>query len=282
MKPFNRLAALLFIQIALISSYGLSQSRPNIFVVSREKKKKPDFTADYILARAYINALHAPGKFVVIRASSSEAAARKIEKIMRHRKTNIGSLWFDSHGHYGDRYASFTIGRDKFSWHNIGDTNCTRHLKRIARYCDERTRVGLGACYAGADYTFPATDTSEAVPMRGDSLLAGLGNVFSQTPIYGSKSWVMARPGMFTRKYGLVGNMPQRRYKDVVFTPVWESMGQWTVYHPKADTCIPAATVSITRWGDIRVQEDYNSHPQNAKKINRKKASLQPGLARFK
>lgn len=259
------------------------KDRVNIFVASRSRDGKIDFTTGYVKLRAYINAFHAPGKFILVIAGSAEEAARKIDHRLRRRNILIGNIWFDSHGHYADRFASFSIGSSKFSYKNISDSSQIGPLVRIAKYCDQHTNIALGACYAGADFTFPATDSTEATPMFGDSLLTGLGRIFYSSSIYGSQSWVMAKPGMFTTKYGLVGNLVQKRYKDIVYEPVWERLGSWNYYSAVTNEVKPVPTVAINRWGDIKTgAENYTDSPKAQKKIAQKKAQLETGIANFK
>ena len=103
-------------------------------------------------------------------------------------------------------------------------------MQILARYCDDKTKVGLGSCYAGADFYFPATDSTPATRMNGDSLMIGLGDIFDQSTIYASESWVMAKPGIFTNKFGFAGYPLQRRFKDSVYAPVWQRIGKWREY----------------------------------------------------
>lgn len=259
------------------------KARVNIFVVSRLNTGKIDFTASYVKIRAAINAAHAPNKFILVVAGSADEAARKIERKLKRKHQLIGSIWFDSHGHYADRYSSFAIGISKFSHLNIQDSGTTAPLARIARFCDRYTNIALGACYAGAAYAFPATDSTAPQPMFGDSLLRGLGQIFTDASIYGSQSWVMAKPGMFTTKYGLVGNLIQKRYKDKVFEPVWERLGSWNSFSSFTNELKAVSTVAINRWGDIKTgEQNYGDTQRAQKKIAQKKAQLEPGIANFK
>ena len=132
--------------------------------------------------------------------------------------------------------SSFSVGNNKFYYKNIYDSTSAVDLYRIAKFCDKNTKIGLGACYAGADYEFPATDSSKAVKMNGDSLLQGLGKIFSSSTIYASQSWVMAKPGMFTQKFGFAGYPIQKRFLDEVYQPVWEHLGSWSAYSPETQT----------------------------------------------
>ena len=147
----------------------VANSRINFFVITKEKSKKFDFTAFSTNLRAKIRGFFDRKTLYVITATSSEDAAEKISRVVEHRKKMIGNLWFDSHGHYHNRYSSFHIGTDVFSYKNINDTTATKYLQLIAAYCDENTKIGLGACYAGASFDFPATDSTPATNSRSAS-----------------------------------------------------------------------------------------------------------------
>ena len=164
--------------------------------------------------------------------------------------------------------SSFSVGNNKFYYKNIYDSTSAVDLYWIAKFCDKNTKIGLGACYAGADYEFPATDSSKAVKKNGDSLMQGLGKIFSSSTIYASQSWVMAKPGMFTQKFGFAGYPIQKRFLDEVYQPVWELMGSWSAYSPETQTIQNISTVSINRWGDIKVlDENYNDTKRPAKRF---------------
>ncbi|MEO6869819.1 MAG: hypothetical protein ABI168_09255 [Ginsengibacter sp.] len=138
-----------FEQLTKTTTAGL-----NIFIFTRERKNKIDLLAFYTLLRARVKSLFHQKEFYVINARSSKDATAEIERILHERKKFIKNIWFDSHGHYGNRYSSFRIGTDQFSYKNIHDTNAINSLRVIAKYCDENTKVGLGSCYAGADFYF--------------------------------------------------------------------------------------------------------------------------------
>lgn len=188
--------------ITLEHLHKKNTGRINFFVITMERRKKIDLLPFYTLLRARIKIFFHHNKFYVINARSSEDAANKIERILFKKKKLIENIWFDSHGHYGNRYSSFRIGVDEFSYKNIHDNNAVKYLQVIANYCDDFTQVGLGSCYSGAGFYFPATDSTPACRMNGDSLVVGMGNIFSKSVIYACESWVMAKPGIFAN--GLV------------------------------------------------------------------------------
>ena len=256
--------------------------RLNFYVISKEKSKKIDLTALSTSLRARIRSFFDRKKFFVITARSSKEAMHKIERKLRHKRKLIANLWFDSHGHYGNRYSCFTIGEHKFSYKNITDTAQTKHLKRIALFCDSNTKIGLGSCYAGADFYFPATDSTPASRMNGDSLMIGMGTIFNQATIYASESWVMAKPGIFANKFGFAGYPLQKRFLDKVYEPVWERMGKWRMYSTLTGEIKNVPTVALNRWGDIRLRSrDYNTLGKTKRTIAEKKRKLKTGLAKF-
>lgn len=137
-----------------------ANGRVNLFIFTRERNKKIDLLAFYTLLRARIKSLSHRKKFYVINARSSQDATAKVERILHKKNKLIKNLWFDSHGHYGNGYSSFRIGTDQFHYKNIHDAATISHLKILSKYCDKNTRVGLGACCAGADYYFPSTGST--------------------------------------------------------------------------------------------------------------------------
>ena len=264
------------------TSDPVSDSRINFYVITKEKTKKFDFTAFSVNLRAKIRALFDRKTLYVLTAASSEDAAAKIIRIVERRKKMIGNIWFDSHGHYRNGYSSFRIGADVFSYKNINDTTAIKYLQLISTYCDEQTKIGLGACYAGASFEFPATDSKPASPMKGDSLMIGLGNIFHRSLVYASEGWVMAKPGIFSDKFGLAGYPLGKRYLDSVWAPVWKHLGEWRQYSAATRELKNVPTISLNRWGDIHFRErNYQDLKKAKKTIAEKISKLKNGLAKF-
>jgi hypothetical protein len=261
---------------------GSTKGRVNFFIFTRERKGKIDLLAFYTLERARIVSLFHRRKFYIVNARSSKDAAVKVDRILQKKKKLIENLWFDSHGHYGNRYSSFLIGTDQYSYRNIRDTNSIKYLRSLSLYCDDKTKIGLGACYGGADYYFPATDSTPASRMNGDSLMMGLGDIFSKSTIYASESWVMAKPGTFTNSFGFAGWPMQKRFKDRIYAPVWERIGKWRKYSKKDGELKSISTVALDGKGDIHTRyRDYKNSHKSRKKIAKTLQSLQPGLAKL-
>lgn len=259
-----------------------TDGRINFFVFTKEKSKKFDLLSWYTLARARIKSFFHHNKLYVIKAESATDAAAKIENILLAKNKLIKNLWFDSHGHYGNRYSSFKIGVDQFSFKNINDTSAIKNLKKIALYCDEKTKVGLGSCYAGADFYFPATDSTPPCRMNGDSLMIGLGNIFTKSSIYASESWVMAKPGIFSNKFGFAGYPLNKRFKDSVYAPVWQRIGNWREYSNASGQIKNVPTIALDRSGNINIRDRYyNGFKKSKNKIAKALKQLKPGLASF-
>lgn len=265
-------------QEVIHSAYG----RVNLFIFTRERNKKIDLLAFYTLLRARVKSLFHSKKFYVVNARSSQDATAKVERILHKKNKLIKNLWFDSHGHYGNRYSSFRIGTDQYNYKNIHDTGSIKYLQILARYCDDNTRIGLGSCYAGADFYFPATDSTPATRMNGDSLMIGLGDIFDKSSVYASESWVMAKPGIFKNKFGLAGYPLQKRFKDSVYLPVWERIGRWKKYSKNDGELRSIATISLDRKGNINTRyREYNKFYKSRKMIAKALKKLKPALAQF-
>ena len=256
------------------------ESRINFYVITKEKTKKIDYTTISVNIRIFLREFFDRKKLYIIVAKSSQDAARRIAGIVKEKGKMIDNIWFDSHGHYKNRYSSFRVGKDVFSFKNIRDTVSTKYLKYISQYCDNKTKIALGACYAAADFYFPATDSTPATRMNGDSLMIGLGNIFYESTIYASESWVMAKPGIFANKYGFAGYPIVKKSKDIIFEPVWKRMGKWRQYKCSTGLIENIHTISMDRSGNINIQKrDFNLMDKTQKKITKKLKQLKPGMA---
>lgn len=262
--------------------FKTNTGRLNLFIFTRERTKKVDLLAFYTLLRARVKSLFHHKKFYIVNARSAKDASAKVEHILRGNKKLIKNIWFDSHGHYGNRYSSFRIGTDQFNYKNIDDGNAIEYLQTIAKYCDDNTRVGLGSCYAGADFYFPATDGTPATRMNGDSLMIGLGNIFTKSSIYASESWVMAKPGIFKNRFGFAGYPLNKKFKDKVYAPVWERIGKWRQYSLLTGEIRSIPTISLDNRGNINVNKAwYNNRKKAKNKIAKVSKQLRSGLAHF-
>jgi len=254
--------------------------RVNFYVVN--KPKTVDLFSRLVVLRARKRGMTRRDKFIVIVATSAKEARDKMEDHLQKKNAMIGSLWFDTHGHYANGYSSFILGKDEFSYKTINDTSKMRDLRALASYCDEYTKVAIGSCYSGATYEKPAHNGRPASRMNGDSLMIGLANLLPAATIYGTEGWVMTKPGIFQQhSYALAGYPLQKRFKDEVYKPVWEHMGIWHSYSTVSKKFEVTNTLSLSRMGSIRVKEvTYLDKEKSRQRLEKNLAKLRPGLLR--
>ena len=249
----------------------------NIYVISKDKYF--DFTNRIIVWQAKLAAFLHNKKLKIILVTSTADAEKKIAALMNSHHYIINNLWLDSHGKYRKGYSSLMIGSDEYDYKNISDSNYFSELKKIASYCDEYTRIGIGSCYAAADYDFPVLKNGAYENMHGDSLLKGLAKIFRGSSVYACVSWVMAKPWIFGSKNALGGYPLDRQYRDSIFLPVWKSMGTWHRYSTLAQKMDTVNTVYLSRRGDILVQDEpYLLQKKAQRKQARNLKRLRPGL----
>jgi|KBSMisStaDraftv2_1062788.scaffolds.fasta_scaffold20409_5 hypothetical protein len=256
----------------------LRQSRKRINILVSSDPGKFDVITFSVRMRARLSALFSGGKLYVVSASSSEAFVRKAKAILQNKHALIGNLWFDSHGHFAKRYSLIEIGKDEFSFKNIGDSSATRWLKSLSDFADGQTKIGLGSCYSGATYTAPAIGHFDSSKMNGDSLMIGFSRIFNNASVYGSESWVMSGPGVFASTYALSGYPPRRKFKDPFFQPVWERLGVWNYYDGQAKMLVAIKTVCLDGKGSIAVKDNaYLGLKGKKKKQEKKMKALRKG-----
>ncbi len=188
----------------------------------------------------------------------------------------IGNLWFDSHGHWQRRRSLFEIGKEEFNSLTIRDSSFTVHLQRLANYCDSNTYVAIGSCYGGATYTLPAIETFPAQRMNGDSLMTGVSKLLSNATVLASESFVMTGPGILNAGYALAGSPGRKKFKDPIYLPVWEKLGEWNCYSGKKQRFEDPLTVSLNQDGSIYFKA------KNYLDIEKNKQKLLKNLQRFK
>jgi hypothetical protein len=288
-------ASLLIIFLVIVASYSVAQTRTpqntpdssilktsihrvNFYVVN--KPKTLDLFSRLVIVRARKRGMSRRDKFIVIVARSAKEARDKMEDHLLKKNTMIGSLWFDTHGHYANGYSSFILGKDEFSYKTIHDTSKMKDLHALATYCDEYTKVAIGSCYSGATYEKPAHGSKPASRMNGDSLMIGLANLLPAATIYGTEGWVMTKPGIFQKhSYALAGYPLQKRFKDEVYKPVWEHMGIWHSYSTITKKFEVINTLSLTRMGSIHVKEvTYLDKEKSKQRLEKNLAKLKPGI----
>lgn len=232
----------------------LDTARLNFYILTMDFKHKVDVFGFTVKLRADIRSIFSKRKLYVIKAKNAEQVARKMNGILQREQAMVGTLWFDSHGFYRSCISSVNIGSDAYSYRNINDSAATAPLRLIARYCDRGSSIGIGSCYGGATFIKPATDSTPAVKMNGDSLMIGMGRIFYGSTVYGSESWVMVKPGMFGDNYGLAGYPLGKRYLDEGWKPVWERLGHWNRYNAETDEFAQINTVGLNGRGSITVR----------------------------
>ncbi len=209
--------------------------------------------------------------FFVIITGSSEEMAKKITRILRRKNAMIGNIWFDSHGHFQRRRSLFEIGEEEFNSYVIHDSAFTVHLKKIALYCDTNTNVGIGSCYGGATYTLPAVETFPAQRMNGDSLMIGVSKLLSNATVYACESFVMTGVGIMNAGYALAGIPKRKKFRDPIYAPVWEKLGEWNCYSGRKGKFEDPVTVSLNQDGSIYVKgKNYLAFEKNKKKLSKK------------
>ena len=254
------------------------QRRVNFYVVN--KPKTLDLFSRLVIVRARKRGMTRRHKFIVVVANSSKEARDKIEDYLLKKNAVIGSLWFDTHGHYKNGYSSFVLGKDEFSYKTINDRLFTRNLRALAAYCDVYTKIAIGSCYSGATYEKPEHNGVPPSRMNGDSLMIGLANLLPGATIYGTEGWVMTKPGIFIKhSYALAGYPLQKRFKDEVYKPVWEHLGIWHAYSSLTKIFQTINTLSLTRMGSIHVKAvGYLDKQKSKEKLAKNLKKLRPNL----
>ena len=242
----------------------------NFYIYTRQAGSKLDLLGKSILLRARIKSAFSKNELHVIVAENSRQVADRIMFVLNKQHAMIGNIWIDSHGLYWQGYSSFHIGSDEFNYKNIHDTAYTKALQDLSFYSDNKTNFGLGSCYGGATFTFPGTAKAAAGRMNGDSLMMGLGHIFIHSTIYGSESWVMAKPGILNNRYGFAGYPLGKHYRNILWKPVWERLGKWNRYNSCTGVFEPVNTVSLTKRGQITVRLKNYQQLEKGQKAVRK------------
>jgi hypothetical protein len=253
----------------------VEKNRCNFYVFTKDGSRKLDFLGYTVLVRLGFKKIFVKKKLYVIVAKNSCQVTNKIIAILNKQHALVGNIWFDSHGLYEQGYSSFHIGSDEFSYKNIHDTGYTCVLKQLAGYCDTKSNIGLGSCYAGATFNFPGSAIVPAGRMNGDSLMIGVGKIFSGSTIYGSESWVMMKPGIFNDNFGFAGYPLGKKYRTKYWQPVWERLGKWNRYNAECRTIESINTVALNNQGAITVRA------RNYQELKKGKNAIESNLAKL-
>ena len=161
---------------------------------------------------------------------------------------------------------------------SICDSAFTIHLQKLSAYCDTITKVGIGSCYGGATYTLPAIENFPAQRMNGDSLMIGVSKLLGNATVFASESFVMTGPGILNAGYALSGSPGRKKFKDPIYAPVWEKLGEWNCYSGKNGRFEEPVTVSLHQDGSIAFKEkNYLGFEKNKKKLSKKILALKRG-----
>lgn len=257
------------------------KKKMNFFIISKPTKVF-DPASRFNIIRAKLKSLFRHKDFVCIVAGSTEEMSRKVRYRLRKYNAEIGSIWFDSHGSYKKGYSFFTVGNDEISFKNVSDTAMNKGFQELAHFCTEQTRVGIGSCYGGATYSRPGSDQLPHSKMNGDSLMIGMGKLFPMASIYASQSWVMTKPGLFKKRPAMEGFPLRRKFRDVIFEPVWKNVGSWNRYTAADSLLKPVTGVVLDKKGNIwEGYESYLSKKKATKRLVAKMRKLKPALLKI-
>ncbi len=266
------LLMIIFISEARISiaQENTNKKRINFFVSTRTKKVDPATKSAQL--QAWITNRLQKGKIYSMFVESPKEMEDRITAVLKKYDALIGNIWFDSHGHYNRRRSSFEIGGIEYNAQSITDSSVNIHFRNLAAYCDINTTVGIGSCYGGATYTLPAIEGFPEQHMQGNILMMNISRILSNATVFGSESFVMSGPGIFTAGYNLAGYPRMRKFKSPIYKPVWDHLGKWNCYNGKMGTFYPVTTVTLAHDGSIYCKQfEYltikNNREKQIKKI---------------
>lgn len=280
-RPLPLLAISLFILTDAIAQKASFDQAPVPrrlnFIVSSKQKKFDQAAFSFQFQVLWMYKYHR-GDYYVILPGSSKEMAKKITRILRRENAMIGNIWFDSHGHFQRRRSLFEIGEEEFNYLTIRDSIFTIHLKKLTAYCDTNTNVGIGSCYGGATYALPAVENFPEQPMNGDSLMIGTSRLFNNATVYACESFVMTGIGIMNAGYAFAGMPGRKKFKDPVYKPVWEKLGEWNCYSGKKGAFEKPVTVCLHHDGRISYkQRNYLSFPKNRQKLEKRLKKFKRG-----
>lgn len=259
---------------------AVSTGRYNVFVFSRQKK----FNLALFLVKSSTGFSSLFNKKIrVVKIKSPEQLAQKIVSLMENNPDKmIGNLWFDSHGIYITGHSLMIIGKDTINYQTIVSERIRRSLSELSAYCDEKSTITIGACYSAASFVRPANDKLKGSRMNGDSLMKELGDIFPLSPIFGSMSWIMTKPFLLGKKWGLAGYPMDLKFRDEIYKPAWERMGMWRMYDPITLSFRDLNTVYLDSDGSIKENTtSYLDFPKAQRKQQKNLKKLKPGMYKF-
>jgi hypothetical protein len=253
-----------------------SKKRVNVIISS--KAKTIDGAQFSFQLQAWLTKLFHKKKLYLFYVDSIEEAASRVSKRLEKENALIDNLWFDGHGHIGRRVAMVEIGKDEVNYQTIREGYILEALSKIASYCDSNTKVSIGSCYSAAVFSLPAVEKFPEQRMNGDSLMIAMANIMTGATVYGTRSWVMCKLGIFSNSYALAGHLTRRVFKDPILEPVWDSQGSWCTYNSNTGLFTDIKTVSLDGEGNILTKkENYLDIKKQQKQLIRKKKKLKAG-----
>jgi hypothetical protein len=252
----------------------------NLYIFNKEKKfnlSSFGFRLNTRLAKLFHN------KIKIVKVESLADLAVKVNSLMEvNQDKMIRHLWFDSHGKYRTGFSMFNIGCDTLTIKNILEPAFTAKMEQLTAYCDENSQITIGACYAAATYKRPANKYLEEQNMYGDSLLIAMSSIFRLSPVYGTESWVMVKPLLFGKQWGIAGYPIDLKYMDEIYRPVWERIGTWKKVAAGEGFITQVHTPFISKDGELQFNEkDYLTVKKHKKRQLRKLKKLKPGVYKF-
>jgi hypothetical protein len=251
----------------------------NFFVVSKRKKGSLDLASRFNVFRTKMKSLFRQKKFVAVVARNAAEASAKIKYRLDKYDAHIGTLWFDSHGMYKKGYSLFFIGHDEYSYKTLQDSSVAAPMQQLAPYADDETKVIIGSCYGGATYHRSSIDYADTTRMNGDSLMMAMGNIFQQSTIYGSESWVMTKPGLFLKRAAVAGFPGRKLFRDSCYLPAWQNVGRWNAYDAITRSFTAVNPVTLDMYGNAIVRSSAYTDKQSVRKdIDKNIQKLEAGL----
>jgi hypothetical protein len=243
----------------------------NFFVIAKRKKGKLDPATRFNVLRTKIKSVIRPKKFVAVVARDADQASAKIIHRLTKHNSNIGTIWFDSHGLYKKGYSLFFVGHDEINYKSAKDSCIAVAFEKLTYYSTDNTRLVIGSCYGGATYTRSSVDYRDTTRMNGDSLMIALSRFFPQARIYGSESWVMTKPGIFNNNKAAVAGYPKRKlFRDMCYRPAWENVGKWNEYNATTKTFTRTNNVVLDSYGNLALAtRSYIEKKSNKKDVTK-------------
>ena len=260
-----------------------AETKKRINVIVSSKLKGFDAAGIGFHLQAGMKKLFHKKGFHTVYVDSIEEASGRITALALKEDAMIGNLWFDSHGHMGRRVSLVEIGNDEVNYQTIHQDYIHQALSAIARYCDTQTRIGLGSCYSGANFVVPAVEIFPEQRMNGDSLMISMSKLMNDAQVFGSKSWVMTKPGIFSRSFAMAGHPWRKRFKDPCLLSCWQELGNWVMYGGGTERITAVNTIGLNRYAAIEpLTKNFLDDPRNLKKQKNKIKKIREGNFKHK